>query len=309
MAEIDAYVQESHKRRKRRRAYFVFISVFLAVYFLLLAACWLVLKSPFFRVSSVVVSGNKAVASSSIRDLLFSRVLRGKSLNALLGFGNILIWPKELDSADLVFLPQIKTLSIEKNLGDRKVTVTVEEREPYGIWCLMARTDADSTQTGADSNSQLNVASSSEVDLGLSPRPSAYSQRESASDSCWWFDDEGFIFKRAPAAEGSLLVVVDDYSQDKLGLNFKVLPPEFIPNLFSIFRVLGAGDLNVKGVELNNLALQELEASTYDGPKLYFSLRFPADYTLQVIESFYSKPGFGKLQYLDFRVENRVYYK
>lgn len=307
MAEVDAYVQESHKRRKRRRAYFVFISVFLAVYFLLLAACWLVLKSPFFRVSSVVISGNKAVASSSIKDLLFSRVLRGKSLNALLGFGNILIWPKELDSADLVFLPQIKTLGIEKNLGDRKVTVTVEEREPYGIWCLMARTDASSTQTGAD-NSQTNPESQ---------RGSALSQREPASDSCWWFDDEGFIFKRAPAAEGSSLVVVDDYSQDKLGLNFKVLPPEFIPNLFSIFRVLGASNLNVKGVELNNLALQELEVLTYpstplgasDGPKLYFSLRFPADYTLQVIESFYAKPGFGKLQYLDFRVENRVYYK
>ena len=39
------------------------------------------------------------------------------------------------------------------------------------------------------------------------------------------------------------------------------------------------------------------------------SLRFPADDDLAVLQSLMSKPSFNNLQYVDFRVENRAFYK
>jgi len=89
--------------------------------------------------------------------------------------------------------------------------------------------------------------------------------------------------------------------------------------MFSVFDVLKASGIAPKEIRLNDLTLQEIEVDTYaglpteasakTGPKLYFSLRFPSSNYLPVIQKFLSKPDFGKLQYLDFRVENRAYYK
>lgn len=315
MANIDNYVSGVQERRKRRRFYFFLAVVFGTIYFITLGASWIVLRSPVFHIQKIAITGNEAVATDDILSLLQSRVVRGEPLKALLGFGNILIWPEELLPGDLIFIPSLKSLKIKKNYRERRIVVTVEERKPRGIWCLVKpQTDAEHTQTNADKGL---------TDVESFPRESALSQRGSAS--CWWFDDEGVIFKRALSAEGSLIITVNDYSQSGLGLNSKILPQSLIANALSVFRVLRASNLNIKEIRLRDLSLQELEVDTYPstpldtardkslwagiGPKIYFSLRFPADNNLAVIENFAVKPGFNKLQYLDFRVENRVYYK
>jgi len=306
MTNVDNYVSEVREKRKKRRFYFFFAIVFGSIYLVALGASWLVLKSPIFHIQKIATTGNEAVAEPDILGLLRARVLRGESVKALLGFDNILIWPDGLSAEDLIFIPALKGIKIEKNYRERSVAVAVEERKPYGIWCLTSpQISADETRIIADVSSSISVNQRS-------------NQRSSATGGdCWWFDDEGVVFKRAMAAQGSLIVAVGDYSQTGLGLDSKILPGDLIPPAFSIFRVLRASNLNVKEILLRDLALQELEVGTYsstplgasDGPKIYFSLRFPADNTISVIQNFAAKPGFGKLQYLDFRVENRVYYK
>ncbi|MDO8537202.1 MAG: hypothetical protein Q7R94_03070 [bacterium] len=285
------------ERRRRRRLYFVLLSTLFFIYLIFLAGSWLILRSPIFRIQQITIVGNNKVSSAEIADLLYARVLRGnwRYLKALLGFKNILIWPEKLTASDLIFLPTLKSLSVEKNYETRSMTVRVEERTAYGIWCLQEPLiNVDKTQMNADS--------------AQDQRQSASNPRSSASE-CWWFDDGGIIFSRAIGAEGGLILAVSDYSQNKLGLNIRVLPERFITNLFSIFKVLRASEFNIKEIRLNDLSLEELEVWTYDGPKLYFNLRFPADNSLAAIQDFVSKPGFSKLQYLDFRVENKVYYK
>ena len=126
---------------------------------------------------------------------------------------------------------------------------------------------------------------------------------------CWWFDDEGVIFKRGIFAQGSLIVTVSDYSQQMFGLRSKILPEEFIPSALSVFDVLRKSGLGIKEIRLNDLKLEELEVLTFDGPRILFSLRFSAKNTLEVIKQLSAKSGFKDLEYVDFRVENRVYYK
>jgi hypothetical protein len=92
-------------------------------------------------------------------------------------------------------------------------------------------------------------------------------------------------------------------------LNAKILPESFVSNLISILSVLRHTGLEVKTVELKDLSLEEVTVTTANGPSLYFSLRFAADNYLTVIQSLMARSGFGKLQYIDCRTENRVYYK
>lgn len=281
MPDVNVRISELQGRRRKRKVYFVLAYLFIFIYLLFLGTSWLVLKSPFFRLKKIEIIGNERVSNDEILTLLRAKIVNREPPKALLGFNNILIWPERLAAGDLMFLPGLKSLEIEKNYRERSAVVKVVERIPYGIWCLQVQTNEDRAQTAA-------VAT---------------------SDGCWWFDDGGVILKRAAVVSGGLITAVSDYSQNSLGLNSKILPKEFVSSLFSIFKVLQGSGLNIKEIKLNDLSLQELEILTYDGPKLYFSLRFPADKDVEVIQNFMAKPGFSKLQYLDFRVENRVYYK
>ncbi|OGY98863.1 MAG: hypothetical protein A3B13_00955 [Candidatus Liptonbacteria bacterium RIFCSPLOWO2_01_FULL_45_15] len=303
-------------REERRRARIFSSLVFLIISAFLIFGAWAVIYSPLFKIKSVEITGNKSVSDGDIMELATAEIPRGSFWKSVFGTGNILTWPDGFSGESLKFLPELKSFSVQKSYGQRKIKITVEEKKPFGVWCLLgARISADETQISADTKN--NISENQPQNL-----------RESAAD-CWWFDSSGVIFRKAIGVEGNLIASLDDYSQKNIGLNSKILPDEFIPNIFSIFRAVSASGLSVKEMRLNDLALQEIEVDTYNGlpadlsaialataealakagPKIYFSLRFSADNVPEVIKSLKEKTTFGSLQYVDFRVENRVYYK
>jgi len=184
----------------------------------------------------------------------------------------MLIWPSVLSADDLVFIPQIASMTVAKDYLAHTITVTVTERKPLAIWCA----------TPVESR---------------------------ANETCYWFDDQGVIFGKTFDTQGSLMFAVHDYSQSRLGLNNKILPDQFVSNFISIVDIVRTSGVNVSDIILKDIGLQEIDVTTYDGPNLYFSLRFPADEDLPVLQSLMAKPDFNKLQYVDFRIENRAYYK
>lgn len=125
---------------------------------------------------------------------------------------------------------------------------------------------------------------------------------------CFWFDGDGLIFADAPDIDGNLIVTVKDGSQANLAVGGKILPDKYIKNFFSIVDVLKKVQATGQ-IRLEDLALEEVSVSAENSPKLYFSLRFPADNTAAVVESLRSSSDFGKIQYIDFRIPNRAYYK
>ncbi|MEK9179953.1 MAG: hypothetical protein AAB897_00890 [Patescibacteria group bacterium] len=275
MPKADVYVPDGRGERRKKRFIFVIVMVIVTAYLSVLAAGWLILRNPVFRIQNVEVVGNIDVSGERIKGVVLSRIVRGSFWRALIGINNVLIWPERLSAEDLVFLPEVKSVELEKDYASRSVLINVDERKPRGIWCL------------------------------ASPP---------VGDNCWWFDDAGVLFRRAIFAEGSLITVVVDYSQENFGLGYKILPEEFIDNAFSVFDVVRSSGLRIKEVRLNDLELEEVEVLTFDGPRVLFSLRFPSVNALEVIQKLFSAkggsaPGGKDLDYLDFRVENRVYYK
>ncbi len=130
---------------------------------------------------------------------------------------------------------------------------------------------------------------------------------EGAEEKCFSFDDEGIIFSRGMPSEGSLIHNIRDYSERQLGMLLPVLSMDRFKYLKEIFDVLEAGGLNYKFLEIQNLNLEEVKAVSSVGPTIYFSLRFSPDFALAAMKEIGG--GISKLEYVDFRVENKVYYK
>ncbi len=285
--ELGAYLSDKQKKRKRRRRYAYAILACAFVFFLALGTAWVAFRSPWLRIKNITITGNNAVSSDSVTTLLQSSVLRDHNfLKSLLGINNMLIWPSTLATSDLVFIPQLASVALAKDYFSRTVTIEVAERAPFGIWCFV-----------------------SGISGSLAPAAVASGTAALGNENCYWFDSQGVLFARTFDTQGSLMFAIHDYSQSGRGLNNKVLPDEFVPNFVSIMNVIRASGVQVDDVALKDIGLQEIDVATYDGPTLHFSLRFPADEDLAVLQSLMAKPGFDNLAYIDFTVENRAYYK
>ncbi|MBI5306144.1 hypothetical protein HZB04_00950 [Candidatus Wolfebacteria bacterium] len=291
---MEFYLDEKQKNKKRwvlKLKIYGIIAVFL---FLSAGIFYFIFSSQFFKIKSVFVvseSGAPGADSEKLKeDLNFFFLTRSK-ISQFLGIDNILIWNGDLNGF-LKTHPVLSVLEIKKDYWKKEIVVKFAKREKFGIWCLKARTNADYTQTDAD-----NMQKDADNNFRVSSR-------------CWWFDKDGIIFEKSPQAEGEMIYKVNDNSDRVLNLADKVLNKKLFDNLIKIFELIQKSGLNIKTVYIENLTLEEAEIRPIGNflPKIYFSLRFNPDFALAAIESF-KKTGFEKIQYIDFRSENRVYYK
>lgn len=127
---------------------------------------------------------------------------------------------------------------------------------------------------------------------------------------CVWFDKRGVAFEKAPKIEGEMIFRVEDFSEKELMIGDKIMEESLFANLLKIFSILEQSDVGIRTLVIKNLSLQEaaVESENPSIPKIYFSLRFDPAFTMAAINSL-KEYGLNKIQYIDFRVENRAYYK
>lgn len=280
MVDSGSNFLETRKKIRRRRFYLkiFFLLGFLA--FLVFGTAFAVARAPFLKFERIVVvpesekiSGepmySPRVSSEEIVAYLEAEVLPERTLARVLGSKHFFSWPDAFHESDFLFFPRVKRARVEKNYAERTLTLKLTEREPVGVWCAAKQ----------------------------------------SPERCFWFDEDGIAFEKSFSVQGNLIVAVNDYSAHAVELGARVLSPQLTPGLLSILRVIRESELGFSEVRLNDIALQEIEARVYEGPKIYFSLRFPSENALGVIQSLAEKPEFWKLSYIDFRVENRAYYK
>ena len=282
------YLTDLPKRRRRQRVVAWALSLFILLCLCYWGITWLLFRSPLFRVSAVKFEGVSTVSEADVQGLIDRAIFHQTGWRSRVPIiGRMFSWPDRLTQDDLSFLPRLKEVVIRKDYLRRSIMVRVTERDPAGIWCFAGTHGATTT-----------TATSAEL---------------SASFRCGWFDGDGILFERAPRGEGSLIQSVDDYSGNDFRIGSMVLPVQFMPNLISILSTMRSSGVNVKEIRIEDLNLEEVKATTYDGPDILFSLRFPAEDALPVLQSLFtastSSVAFKNLHYIDFRVEHRAYYK
>ncbi|MBN2197690.1 hypothetical protein JW698_00610 [Candidatus Wolfebacteria bacterium] len=262
----------------------------MSVFFILIIGIiYLIIYSPFFQIKNINIEWIKEKKESKqlnneffIQDLKNNFIKQAKFIK-FLGANNILIWKEKVPENIFKIYPQITELIIEKNYFKREIKLIIQERQKTGIWCFKTQIKIDET---------TNVSMQINANEFLT--------------SCWWFDKKGIIFEQAPLIEGSLINKINDFSGRNIQVGESVLEKELFLNLLKIFEMLEKINLNIKSFRMERIELQEI--ITESSPEIYFSLRIDPLFALPVFESI-KNIGLKKIEYIDLRMENRVYYK
>ncbi len=130
------------------------------------------------------------------------------------------------------------------------------------------------------------------------------------TNDCYGFDGSGVVFSKMPQSQGSLILRIDDQNQRNVSLGSKILPnDQWVNNIFQTLKVLAANNVSIASVGIRPLDLKEWQVDLVAGPIFYFSLNFMPDNLDGILQNLLKRLDLSKLQYLDFRVENRIYYK
>ncbi|HOB89792.1 MAG TPA: hypothetical protein PLN18_01240 [Candidatus Colwellbacteria bacterium] len=143
------------------------------------------------------------------------------------------------------------------------------------------------------------------------PEPTAPAEKKIiwCSEKCFWFGRDGKLFEEAPKTEGSLIKTVKTSASAEIKTGDQVLEPEEAENLYRISEIMKKFDFSFGVIDLGDLSLKEAAIEIDSGVKFYFSLKNSPEYSVAVIESLIKSGEIKNLQYVDFRMENRAYYK
>lgn len=128
-------------------------------------------------------------------------------------------------------------------------------------------------------------------------------------DGCFAFDDEGFLFSKAPYVSGSLILRIDDKDKKPVVLGNRFLPENWTNNIFKTVEELKKSGFIPVFLETRAEPLREWSVYLPSGLEIQFDLSFvPKDFT-ETLGHIQEKENFNKLNYIDLRVPGRVYYK
>jgi len=243
---------------------------------------YLVYSFGFFKVKNIEISGLKNYSKENLIADLKDFFQNRSTISSFLGSENILVWTADVGDF-IIKEPQFKNLTIQRNILNRSIKIEVQEREKFGIWCLIKNNIIENTNSAGE---QTDV-----------------------SKNCFWFDKEGIIFVEAPDIESELFNKVLDSTGRELKLGDKALDSRLMGNLVKIFNIFDEADVESKTVQLNDIKSEEVIVKPLFFPTLFFSLRFNPDFSIAAIKTLKKDNRWNKIQYVDFRVENHAYYK
>lgn len=127
------------------------------------------------------------------------------------------------------------------------------------------------------------------------------------NNECFWVDQNGIAYSKAPETSGSIIPVIYDYTDRAGELGEKVLPEKYITNFNRIMSVIDRLKLSIADIRLLNLNHRELIVFLNQGPKLTFSLEFDPAFTETAIKQFLDSATWGQVKHLNLTVDGRAY--
>lgn len=291
---MNFYLSPAQLQRRRLIFRIKLYILFFLLSLIVLGLFYFLNNSDFWRIKKFEILGNKRLSADQIISNLRPMILTGFA-GRFLGFDHYLSWMGHKN----IYLtsPNFANLTVSADLLKKEIKINVEEREPYGIWCQKTQIIADNTQINADTISE-NL------------REPALDQRESALMDCWWFDKEGIALEVAPYPEGVLIFRITDLSDTPtpVVLGKKILDEKYFKYLKIILESVKDSGLSVESFTFDK-NLQEITVNVIDGAKILFSLRFDPGSNISALKLLKEKGGLENIEYIDLRVENRIYVK
>ncbi len=185
--------------------------------------------------------------------------------------------------SNIVFLPLAKLSSkissrfplLEEVRADRQfphsLNISVAERKPRGIWCLTASSD------------------------------------------CFYFDKSGVAYAKNGASSGFLMAIIDDERKRKIEIGSPVESGEWLGSVFLARDALAEKGINITKFIIPADSFDELRAQTAQGWVVLFGISTNIARQINSLTDFFKQKmtpeKISKLQYVDLRIQDRIYYK
>ncbi|MFC1700545.1 cell division protein FtsQ/DivIB [Patescibacteria group bacterium] len=265
--------------RKKRRYVGKIIGLILFL-FLIAGLAYFLFFSSFLMIKEINISVDKSVIESKALEIIH-RNLDGKKIG-LISQKNIILAPIEKIKANILEIsPEIESVFINKKMPSL-LEVNILEHQNVGVWCEAKKDTATST-----------------------PKIS----------QCFNIDKNGVIFKESPLISGSLILTIYDLRNKSDSLHTKikniVASTEMINFIIEVKKTL-ASDSNIKIDNFEIISENDLIVKTNEGWLIYFDSHSSIKEQTESLEAVLSelvKESRKSLEYVDLRINGRVYYK
>jgi len=268
-----------YQKKIKKRTSLRYAVIFFGGLFLVLILSYTLFFSPIFQIKEIRISGNRIIEEKEILDFL-NNFLQKKVLIFFNRNSIFLVSDSKLKEIFTENFPRIYSIKVKKNLFKKTISLEIKERQEIGILCKIQKQQEKTLQE--------------------------------VVKNCYYFDKDGVIFEEAPQTSGSLLLLIKDLSSKEHRLKENVLSRELLEKIIQIRTSLSSQfNLKISDFEINSSIPSSLKANTIEGWYIFFSTAQSIKKQIQALELALDKKieNRKELEYIDLRIENKIYYK
>lgn len=299
------------KKQRSKHKKIIFGALFLiilagAIYFFFFSAIFQIKKAGVIASEKNISADLVAQVQNSVREFFQTRFFFVRRDNLFVFQEN------ELKDYLISKFPEISDAKIErsseKNPVEREIKVHLMKREMAAIWCGadLAPAAADEFKPVEEENFEPPTSAAVIIPDSEEVRP-----KEEIKD-CFYVDREGVVFEEAPLTFGALIVLVKDFSGDEISLGAKIAEPKTVKFILDVRDWLAKNsDVSLAEFSIDKEDRQ-LRGLTAEGWQIVFNESQTAAEQGFIVKKVLEEEIKDKrqgLEYIDLRIENRVYYK
>lgn len=130
---------------------------------------------------------------------------------------------------------------------------------------------------------------------------------------CFYADEEGIIFEEAPEIYGGINLTIKDNSGREMKIGDKAIGPKFITFAQKISRIMNKeANIGLVSFQINSYSTTDLTAVTSEDWQILFDINMDSAGQINALKKVLDEKigdQRGRLEYIDLRIGNRVYYK
>ncbi|MDO9230986.1 MAG: FtsQ-type POTRA domain-containing protein [bacterium] len=261
--------KNNNSRRKFSFFRFLFFLIFIAFATVLIYALFF---SPFLEITSIEVNGNEHITENSILDKINPQI-SGKYFDAIKKNNLLLIRTGKIKKDIQVEFRIIKEITIKREFPS-KLVVSIIERKSQMVFC--------------------------------------------STNNCFMLDENGEAYDNYFASEENdknNFIILREESSRKINLGEVILEKNYMEYVQGIKRELLARlEMEVENnFRVVSLISKDIRVKTKEGPEIFFNENIELEKEIEmlkvVLENKIEKNQRQDLEYIDLRIDNKIYYK
>lgn len=264
-----ANYREDFREQKRRRLISRANRILLLALLGAALVVFLLFFAKLFDVRSVEAHVPVAISAQDVQDKI-QDLLDRRTLGISRRSNSIVFSPQKIRRVLLDAFPRIDSVEISRT-SVHDILVIVHERTPVGLWCLPDR------------------------------------------EKCFYYDANGIAFSEILPSSGYLFVPVNDQRDRVITLGGTVAPESWRTSIAEVKKLLQFGDITVSEIDIPADSYNEFDVVTREGWKILYNrdinVRTQTNSLLALLKEKLSPATRANLDYIDLRIEDRIYYK